>query len=122
MAHVLVVDDSPTDVQAMKNALEKGGHNVTVAGAAEEGVEMARALQPEVVLMDIVFEGTSGFQGVRKLSRDADTSEIPVIIISGKGTAADKAWGLRQGAVDYLVKPIKDDQLLQAVEKALGAG
>lgn len=120
MAHVLVVDDSPTDVQAMKMALEKAGHNVTVAGAAEEGVEMARALQPEVVLMDIVFEGTSGFQGVRKLSRDAETAEIPVIIISGKGTSADKAWGLRQGAVDYLVKPLKDSQLLEAIDKALG--
>ncbi len=121
MAHVLVVDDSPTDVQAMKMALEKGGHDVTVANAAEEGVEMAKALQPAVVLMDIVFEGTSGFQGVRKLSKDPETSQIPVIIISGKGTSADKAWGLRQGAVDYLVKPLKDKQLLESVEKAIGA-
>ena len=120
MAHVLVVDDSPTDVQAMKMALEKGGHDVTVANAAEEGVEMAKALQPAVVLMDIVFEGTSGFQGVRKLSKDPETSQIPVIIISGKGTSADKAWGLRQGAVDYLVKPLKDKQLLESVDKAIG--
>lgn len=120
MAHILVVDDSPTDVQAMKLALENGGHDVTVAQAAEEGVEMARTLQPALVLMDIVFEGTSGFQGVRKLAKDSETSHIPVIIISGKGTSADKAWGLRQGAVDYLVKPLKDKQLLEAVSKALG--
>ncbi len=120
MAHILVVDDSPTDVQAIRAALEKGGHDVTIAEAAEEGVEMAKALQPSLVLMDIVFEGTSGFQGVRKLSKDGETSHIPVIIISGKGTAADKAWGLRQGAVDYLVKPLKDKQLLEAVDKALG--
>lgn len=119
MAHIVVVDDSPTDVHLVKTSLEDAGHEVTTATSAAEGIELTRNLQPGLVLMDVVFEGSSGFQAVRRLSRDDATNGIPVIIISGKGLESDRAWGLRQGAVDYLVKPLKPKVLLEAVTKAL---
>lgn len=119
MAHILIVDDSPTDLQFAKNALETQGHEVSEATSAEAGLEMATNLQPALVLMDVVFERSSGFQAVRKLSRNSETSAIPVIIVSGKGLESDRAWGLRQGAVDYLVKPLKPNVLVDAVDKAL---
>lgn len=119
MAHILVVDDSPTDVHMVKSALEEAGHTVSVATSADEGIEQTRSLRPDLVLMDVVFQGTSGFQAVRKLSKEPDTASIPVVIVSGKSQESDRAWGLRQGAADYLVKPLKPKDLVEAVTKVL---
>ena len=83
MANVLIVDDSPTDIQAMRSALEGEGHQVAVAESAYTGLEAAKRDRPDVILMDVVFQGMSGFQGTRKLARDPETKDIPVIIISG---------------------------------------
>lgn len=121
MAHILVVDDSPTDVHMVKSALEEAGHQVSVATSADEGISQTRSLRPALVLMDVVFQGTSGFQAVRKLSKEPDTASIPVVIVSGKGQESDRAWGLRQGAADYLVKPLKPKELVEAVNKVLAA-
>lgn len=107
MANVLIVDDSPTDARAMRDTLESDGHRVAVVESAAEGLETARRDRPDVILMDVVFQGMSGFQGTRKLARDPDTRDIPVIIISGKDQESDRVWGLRQGAAEYLVKPVQ---------------
>lgn len=115
MAKVLIVDDSPTDARAMRMALEGDGHIVVVAESAQDGLETARRDRPDVILMDVVFQGMSGFQGTRKLARDPETKDIPVIIISGKGQESDRIWGLRQGAAEYLVKPVKPEILTGTV-------
>lgn len=115
MANVLIVDDSPTDAQAMRNALEGDGHRVAVVESAAEGLETAKRDRPDVILMDVVFQGMSGFQGTRKLARDPETKDIPVIIISGKGQESDRVWGLRQGAAEYLVKPVRPEVLAGTV-------
>lgn len=120
MAHILIVDDSPTDTHAMKTPLEGAGHQVTVAENAASGLEMAKQLQPDMILMDVVFQGMSGFQGTRKLARDPDTANIPVVIISSKDQESDRVWGLRQGASEYLVKPVKSAVLLATLEQLLG--
>ncbi len=119
MARILVVDDSQTDVHAIKTILEKGGYEVVVAESAASGLETARENQPDLILMDVVFEGMSGFQGTRKLARDPGTSHIPIVIVSRKDQESDKVWGRRQGAVDYLVKPVTPGELLGTVASVL---
>lgn len=120
MAHILIVDDSPTDTHAMKTALEGAGYQVAVAENAALGLQMAKQLLPDAIFMDVVFQGMSGFQGTRKLARDPATANIPVVIISSKDQESDRVWGLRQGASEYLVKPVKAPVLLATLEQLLG--
>ena len=122
MAHILVVDDSPTDRFAIRSILEAGGHEVSTASTTDEGIQLARALQPDLITMDIVFEGqrgTSGFMGVRKIKRDPDSAHIPVVIVSSKNQPTDRMWAMRQGANDYVVKPPVAERLLPAVNALL---
>lgn len=119
MAKVLIVDDSPTEAHVFKTILEKEGHNVLVAKDGGEGVAMARSTLPDLILMDIVLPGLNGFQATRQLARNADTTRIPIIIISTKGEETDKVWGLRQGARDYMVKPIGERDLVRRVSAVL---
>lgn len=121
MTRVLIVDDSPTETHVFRSMLEKHDFQVLVAGTGEEGVRIAREVRPDLILMDIVMPGMNGFQATRKLSRDELTSAIPVIIISTKDQETDRIWGMRQGARDYLVKPVSEDQLLSKVRSVMAA-
>jgi twitching motility two-component system response regulator PilH len=112
---VLVVDDSPTDSHLLTEMLKKNGFAVVTASNGEEGVSKAKAEKPDLVLMDIVMPGMSGFEATRAISKNAETAGIPVIICSTKGQETDKAWGLRQGARDYIVKPITEKILLEKI-------
>ncbi len=109
---VLVVDDSPTDAHVVTGILEKNGFTVISASSGEEGVEIAKSQQPDLILMDVVMPGMSGFEATRAISKDPQTSHIPVIICSSKGQETDKAWGMRQGARDYLIKPVGEAELM----------
>jgi len=121
VALVLIVDDSPTDLHVMQQALEQGGFRTASAADGDEGVRMARELHPDLILMDIVMPGLNGFQATRQLANDPETRAIPVIMVSSKGQESDRVWGLRQGAVDYLVKPVALDQLLRRAQAAIAA-
>ena len=105
MARILVVDDSRTMLAATKKILEAGGHQVIVAETGEEGVEKAGSEQPEVIFMDLIMPGISGFEATRKITTDPETSNIPVVILTTKEQETDKVWAKRQGAVDFIVKP-----------------
>lgn len=120
MAHVLVVDDSPTEIHVMKSILEKNGFQVSTAQSGEEGVEAAKNILPDVILMDVVMPGLNGFQATRQLSKEDSTANIPVIIVTTKDQETDKVWGMRQGARDYVVKPVKEKDLLDSVNAQLG--
>ena len=120
MALVLIVDDSPTEQHLFARALEKHGFDTVVASDGEEAIAKAEEVQPQVIIMDVVMPGMNGFQATRQLKRNIATSSIPIVIISTKGLETDRIWGLRQGAVEYLVKPVDADQIVQAVEAALG--
>lgn len=109
---VLVVDDSPTDAHVVTGILEKNGFTVISASSGEEGVEVAKSQKPDLILMDVVMPGMSGFEATRAISKDPETSHIPVIICSSKGQETDKAWGMRQGARDYLIKPVGEAELM----------
>lgn len=119
MPTVLIVDDSPTEVHVLKTHLEKHGIDVLEAYSGEEGLEIAKQHKPDVILMDVVMPGVNGFQATRKLSKDPDTAEIPVIIVTTKDQETDKIWGMRQGAIEYVVKPVTEEGLVEKVRAAL---
>ena len=121
MAHILIVDDSPTEVHVYRKILEKNGHQISVAENGEAGIEKAASEIPDLILMDVVMPGMNGFQATRQLSRDKKTASIPVIIITTKDQETDKVWGMRQGAKDYIVKPVREPELIERVNSALGS-
>lgn len=112
---ILVVDDSPTERHFLNELLSAKGYQVITAESGEEGISKARAEQPDLVLMDVVMPGLNGYQATRTLTRDEQTRHIPVIVCTSKGQETDKIWGLRQGAHDYLVKPLNGDELLARI-------
>lgn len=116
---VLIVDDSPTETHILKGILERGGYRVITAEDGEKGVSTALASLPQLILMDVVMPGLNGFQATRELSRKPETAAIPIIMVSTKGQETDKAWGLRQGAREYVVKPVAPQELLDKVSAVL---
>lgn len=112
---VLVVDDSPTDTHVLSEMLKKNGFAVITAASGEEGIATAKAEKPDLIVMDVVMPGMSGFEATRSITRDPDTSGIPVIICTTKDQETDKAWGLRQGAKDYVVKPVTEGDLIAKI-------
>ncbi len=116
---ILVVDDSPTERYFLTDLLRKNDFEVVAAETGEEGVAKAKQEQPDLILMDVVMPGLNGFQATRMLARDPATKAIPVIMCTTKNQETDRVWGLRQGAVDYLVKPIVAAELLAKIQ-ALG--
>ena len=121
MARILLIEDSPTDVAVLSQLLQRNGHQVLTSGSAEDGIELCRRELPDLVLMDVVLPGMNGFQATRALSRDKATSAIPVLIVSTKGMETDKAWGMRQGARDYIVKPPVEGELIGRINEVLAA-
>lgn len=119
MAHILIIDDSPTDVKVLSGALQKAGHKVTAVADAEAGIATAKRERPDLVLMDVIMPGMNGFQATRTLSKDPDTSSIPVVIVTTKTMETDRMWGLRQGARDFLTKPVSEKDLLAHISKHL---
>lgn len=120
MPKVLIVDDSPTEVHAYQQMLEKHGFDVDSATDGEASIQKAREVKPDLILMDVVMPGMNGFQATRSLAKDPETAGIPVIIITTKDQETDKVWGLRQGARDYIVKPVREDDLVRHVTEVLG--
>ncbi len=121
MTHILVVDDSPTELHVIKGMLEKHGFQVTSALSGEDGVAAAKRIKPDLILMDVVMPGMNGFQATRQLAREADTASIPVIMVTTKDQETDKVWAMRQGAKDYVVKPAKEKDLIERVNSLLRA-
>jgi twitching motility two-component system response regulator PilH len=117
--NILIVDDSPTDRQYLSDLLSKNGFKVSTAENADEGLNKAKQLKPDLVLMDVVMPGQSGYQATRALSRDEATKSIPVIICTTKSQETDRQWGMKQGARDYVTKPVKGPELLAKIS-ALG--
>lgn len=112
---VLVIDDSPTERFFMTEVLQSEGYEVYTSDNGTDGLAAAEALLPDLILMDVVMPDINGFQATRTLNRNEKTAHIPVIICTTKDQETDKIWGLRQGAVDYMVKPLDPDALLDKV-------
>lgn len=120
MAKILVVDDSPAEMVRFREILGKHGYELIEAFNGDEGYEKACQEQPDLILMDIVMPEMNGFQATRKITRDEQTAHIPVVIVSTKDQETDRVWGKRQGAKEYLVKPITEEQLIGVIRSTLG--
>jgi twitching motility two-component system response regulator PilH len=118
---ILVVDDSPTDRQYILETLAKKGFQVVTAENGEDAIVKAKAELPDLILMDVVMPGLNGYQATRQITRDDATKHIPVIMCTSKGADTDKIWGMRQGANDYLVKPVDAAQLLAKIAQLSAA-
>lgn len=112
---VMVVDDSDTDRHFMTTILESAGYRVIAVDSAEAARERIRETPPDLVLMDILMPGQDGYQAIRELARSEETRAIPIIICSSKTQPSDRVWGLRQGAREYIMKPVQREELLNKI-------
>jgi twitching motility two-component system response regulator PilH len=103
----------------MKTALEKHGFQTLSAANGDECLTLAREVKPDLIFMDVVMPGLNGFQATRTLSRDPKTKSIPIVMVTTKGQETDRIWGMRQGAVDYLVKPVDASDLVAKANEVL---
>ena len=116
---ILIVDDSPTERYFLTDILVKNGFSVSTAENGEDALLKIKADKPQLILMDVVMPGQNGFQVTRAISRDPATQDVPIIICTSKNQETDRIWGLRQGARDYIVKPVDPKELLAKIA-ALG--
>ena len=114
---IIVVDDSATDRFYMTELLESEGYEVITLESGEACVERTAVIMPDLVIMDIIMTGLTGFQATRALTKDPVTSKIPVILCSGKLQVTDQAWALKMGAVACMVKPLEKSELLAKIAK-----
>lgn len=120
MTTVLVIDDSPSEMAKFRDMLSKNNFQVLEAGNGEQGCQMAVDHLPDVILMDVVMPEMNGFQATRKITRGKTTAHIPIIMISTKNQETDRVWGKRQGAKEYITKPIDESGLVQIIRKVMG--
>lgn len=116
---VLVVDDSKTELMYLTDILVKNGFVVKTAENAEDAFRRLAEEKPELILMDVVMPGQNGFQLTRAITRDPLYSDIPIMMCTSKNQETDRVWGMRQGAKDYITKPVNADELMAKI-KALG--
>jgi twitching motility two-component system response regulator PilH len=116
---VLVVDDSKTEIMYMTELLAKNGFSSRSAENAEDAFRKLSEEKPDLILMDVVMPGQNGFQLTRAISRDPQFSDVPIIMCTSKNQETDRVWGMRQGARDYITKPVDEAELLAKI-KALG--
>jgi two-component system, chemotaxis family, response regulator PixH len=119
MGTALIVEDSLTDMQILIQCLQQGGINVLIAQSGEEAIITATQQKPDIVVLDVVLPGCSGFEVCRKLKAEAGTSNIPVVICSTKGGEMDKFWGMKQGADAYLPKPIDQEEFVRTIKQLI---
>ena len=115
MARILIVDDSPSQLLGIKRIVEKLGHEAITAEDGAQGVEVAKREIPDLILMDVVMPNLNGFQATRTISKDPKTSHIPIVLVTTKDQDTDRVWGMRQGAKDYIVKPVDATELMAKI-------
>jgi twitching motility two-component system response regulator PilH len=113
---VLVVDDSKTELMFMTDLLQKNGFTVKTAENAEEAFRRLAEDKPDLILMDVVMPGQNGFQLTRAITRDPLYADVPIIMCTSKNQETDRVWGMRQGARDYITKPVDKDELMAKIK------
>ncbi len=119
MSTVLVVDDSATEMEIISSCLRKGGLTVITANDGTDAMTKISNQKPDVIILDVVLPGRSGFELCRDLKAEAGTSAIPVVMCSTKGSDMDKFWGKKQGADAYIAKPVDQEELVRTVKQLI---
>ena len=114
---ILVVDDSKTELHHLFEILTQHGYAVRTAEGGEEAMKRLQEDRPDLILMDVVMPGQNGFQLTRAITRDPKYAGIPVIMCTSKNQETDRVWGMRQGAKDYVVKPVQGDELIAKIKQ-----
>ena len=112
---VLVVDDSKTELVFLTDLLQKNGFSVRTAENADDAMRKLEEEQPDLILMDVVMPGQNGFQLTRAIVRNPQYANVPIILCTSKNQETDRVWGMRQGARDYIVKPVNAAELLAKI-------
>lgn len=122
MGTALIIDDSPTEREILTGCLHQAGFTVFTATSGEEGLEKlsSGAYHPDIIILDVVLPGQSGFEICRTLKADDQTKKIPIILCSTKGTDMDRFWGKKQGADEYVSKPVDQEQFIRTVKSLTG--
>ena len=113
---VLIVDDSKTELMFMTELLQRNGMKVRTAQGAEDAFKRLAEDKPDLILMDVVMPGQNGFQLTRSINRTPEYAEIPIIMCTSKNLETDRVWGMRQGARDYITKPVSETELLDKIK------
>jgi twitching motility two-component system response regulator PilH len=113
---ILLVDDSKTELHHLSELLTKRGYTVRTAENGEDAMKRLAEEKPDLILMDVVMPGQNGFQLTRSITRDPRFADVPVIMCTSKNQETDKVWGMRQGARDYVVKPVDADELIGKIK------
>lgn len=113
---ILVVDDSQADRDHLNQLLSGAGYQVDTAENGAKAIEQVKAASPDAVLMDVNMPEMDGFAATRALKNDAETKDIPIVLVTSKDQKADKAWGQMLGAAGYVTKPYSDDEILSTVK------
>ncbi len=114
--NILVVDDSKTELYHLSDILGKRGYRVRTAENGDEAMRRLNEDKPDLILMDVVMPGQNGFQLTRAITRDPRFASVPVIMCTSKNQETDKVWGMRQGARDYIVKPVNAEELVAKIK------
>lgn len=117
--NVLIVDDSKTEIMFLSELLQKAGYSVRSAENADDAFKRLAEQKPDLILMDVVMPGQNGFQLTRSINRTPEYTDVPIIMCTSKNLETDRVWGMRQGAKDYITKPVDPAELLGKI-KALG--
>ena len=117
--NILLVDDSKTELHFLSDLLEKRGYKIRTAEDGEEAMKRLGEETPDLILMDVVMPGQNGFQLTRAITRDPQFADVPIIMCTSKNQETDRVWGMRQGARDYITKPVDASELMAKI-KALG--
>ena len=118
---ILIIEDDPAVLRAISYMLEKEGYEVLTAMNGLEGLTKAKGENPDLLVLDVMLPGIDGFEVCHRLRAESQTAQLPILMLSAKGQAADKSMGLQVGANEYLTKPVERLVLLGKVETLLGA-
>lgn len=114
---ILVVDDSPTELRIITNALQSKGFDIVTATDGEEAIVKALAHRPKLIVLDVVMPKKNGFQVCRQLKTNAETKEFKVLLLTSKNEETDRFWGMKQGADAYMTKPFIDSEFIKTVNQ-----
>ena len=117
---ILVVDDEVYILHILEFSLGAEGFQVITANNGELAVEKAIQEQPDLIVLDVMMPVLDGYETCRRLKRQAETKEIPVILLTAKGRDADKRLGYEVGAIDYIIKPFSPSRLIGRIEEIVG--
>jgi two-component system alkaline phosphatase synthesis response regulator PhoP len=117
---IMVVDDEPYIARVIKFKLEQEGYSVISANDGQSGLQKIKEEKPDMVLLDVMMPGLSGYEVCQKIKQDAELAGIPVVILTAKGQERDREQGLTMGASDYITKPFSPNRLLELVKNMIG--